>query len=854
MHRQQGRTPDLRFAIRHALRESRSAWRSLAPYMLAITLGVAALVAVQSFREGVVETVQSESQVLLGADVRLRWSSELADSAASVIDSIVNSGIETARVTETLSVAFARNGRTRLVQVRAHLGAFPFYGEVVTVPQGLWPPDPVHPVLLAESSVLTALDAGIGDSVSIGRITFRIGGVVTRPPLEIGFQSALAPRVFIAEEWLEDAGLIQFGSLFERSIYARLGPGQAQSFEQRNEDRMRGLNIGVRTAAEQGEDLAEAFSVIARFLGLVGLAALLLGGLGVASAVNVFVREKRSIIATLRCLGATQRTTFAAYLLQAAALGFIGATTGAFLGVALQGLLPALLGDILPIEIGFRVRWLRIIVGIAIGTSVAFLFALLPMLEIRGITPLQALRYTVDPVPVKRDRLRVVAWAALSALVLMLAVLEAPDPIVGIWFAVGLAVALGILRAIAAVLLRQARRFVSPAASFPVRQGLASLSRPGNQTVAVMVSLGFGVFLLATVLAVQAALLGRLDVSRSAAAPDLIAFDIQSDQIDALERVFEQNNLAAPAVTPIVTARIASINGTPVGELIDAGRESGDIEPWTLRREYRNTYRDALTESERLVDGEMWTGPRAAGSLPRISIETELAGDMGVGIGDTITWDVQGALIATRVASLRVVDWARLDTNFFVVFEPGVLESAPQTFVALARIDDEARSASLQRDLAVALPNVSTLDLSLVQETLARIVSQVTRAIRFMGLFCVAAGILVLVGALFASRAQRVKESVLLRTLGATRSQIRRVLLTEYAALGILAGLSGVALGGIAAIALLRFVFDVPFAPAFPSLLGLWLGTALLAVAIGAAGSRGVLRRPPLAVLRDVAG
>jgi putative ABC transport system permease protein len=555
----------------------------------------------------------------------------------------------------------------------------------------------------------------------------------------------------------------------------------------------------------------------------------------------------------VRRLGATQRTTFFAYSFQAAALGFLGATAGAFLGVAFQGVLPALLGDILPIDIAFRVRWMRIAIGILIGTSVAFLFALLPMLEIRGVTPLQAIRYTVDPVPVKRDRLRLAAWAALAGLVIVLSVLEAPEPIMGVWFAVGLAVALLLLRVAGAVLLRQAKRLVISRASFPIRQGIASLSRPGNQTIAVMVSLGFGVFLLATVLAVQAGLLDRLDAGDSANAPDLVAFDIQTDQVNEVQRIFRANGLPAPDVTPIVTARIASINNVPVGTLIARGRETGEIEPWTLRREYRNTYRDHLTGTERVVKGDMWTGPREPGTLPRVSVETQLATDMDVAIGDTITWDVQGALIPTRIANLRTVDWTRFDTNFFVVFEPGVLEAAPQTYVAVIRVGDDARASALQRDLAVALPNVSTLDLSLVQETLARILSQVTRAIRFMGLFCVSAGILVLVGSLLASRAQRVRETILLRTLGATRRQVRRILLTEYAALGLLSGFTGTALGAVAALVMLRYVFDVPFAPAFPTLIGLWLGAAGLAVVIGAAGSRGVLNRPPLAVLRDVA-
>jgi putative ABC transport system permease protein len=821
--------------------------------MLAITLGVAALVAVQSFREGVVESVRSESQALLGADLRLRWSGDLADSAAAVIDSLVTAGVPVARVTETLSVALAPNDRTRLVQVRAIDGGYPFYGRVITQPAGLWPPPSVQRTVLVEEAVLVALDARPGDTLRIGQLGFAIAGVVIEPPFEIGFQSAFAPRVYMAEAWLDAAGLIQFGSLVERNLYARLDPAGAEAFAERHEDALRDNRVGLRTAAEQGEDLAEALSVVARFLGLVGLTALLLGGLGVASAVHVFVREKRSVIATLRCLGATQRTTFSAYLLQAAALGLVGAAFGAFLGVVIQGVLPALFGDMLPVDIGFRVRWLRVLTGIAIGTSIALLFALLPMLEVRGVPPLQALRHEVEPAPARRDPWRVAAWAALALAVLLLSVLEAPSPWLGVWFAGGLALALLVLRGTAALLLRLARRLVSARAPFPIRQGLASLSRPSNQTVAVTVSLGFGVFLLATVLAVQAGLVARLRVSESAFAPDFVAFDIQSDQTAELRRVFAQRGLADPALTPLVTGRIAAINGVPVATLVEAARESEDVEPWTLRREYRNTYRGSWTATERIVAGDAWATPRAPGTLPRISVEVDLATSMGVAIGDTITWDVQGNTIDTRVSNLRSVEWARLETNFFVVFEPGVLDSAPQTFVALARIADDTSAALLQRDLARTLPNVSTLDLSLVQETLARIVAQVTRAIRFMGLFCVAAGVLVLTGALLASRAQRVRESVLLRTIGATRRQIRRMLLTEYIALGLVSGLAGTTLGAIAAAALLRFVFDMPLAPALQPLVLLWLATIVLAVLAGAAGSRGILSRPPLAVLRDIA-
>jgi putative ABC transport system permease protein len=303
-------------------------------------------------------------------------------------------------------------------------------------------------------------------------------------------------------------------------------------------------------------------------------------------------------------------------------------------------------------------------------------------------------------------------------------------------------------------------------------------------------------------------------------------------------------------LVPIVPARISRLGGVAVGDLLRAA-DSTDVPAWALRREYRNTYRADLTETEELIAGEWWNAPRAAGAPARISVEADLAGDLGVGIGDRITWEVQGVEVETEVASLRRVDWGRVDTNFFVVFEPGVLDAAPQTYVTLARLDDAAGRAAAQRDIARAHPNVVTLDVARVRETLAGIIARVTAAIRFMAGFGVAAGILVLAGAITASRFQRVRESALLRTLGATRAQVRRILLTEYVALGAVAALAGVLLASGAAWALVTFFFELDFVfPAGRLLLGA-AAVAALAAVVGMLGSREALRGTPLSVLRE---
>jgi putative ABC transport system permease protein len=751
------------------------------------------------------------------------------------------------------------------VQVRGIERGYPFYGRVETEPAGLWPQLAGSRDALVEPALLVALAIEPGDTVQIGQATFHVAGVLTRPPVEIGFRSAIAPRVFVAAGRLQDAGLIRFGSLVTYQAFFRVPDAQQlERLVDRNHALFRTSQVSFTTAEQEGEELAEALSAATRFLGLVGLTALLLGGLGVSSAVHAYIREKRPVIAVLRCVGATQRTAFGAYLAQSAMLGLGGAAAGTVLGLAAQAALPAVLGSAIPVDVAFRVRWLQLAMGLGIGLWVSLIFTLLPLLEVRGIPPLQALRREVEATSPRLD-----AWRGIER-VIALSVLEAPRrPGAGLAFAGGLAAALAALRALAWALMRVTRRLLSARAPFAVRQGVAGLFRPNNQTAAVTVGLGFGVFLIATILGVQRSLLGRIQIDDAGAGPNLVVFDIQQDQRDHVSREFAALGLPPPVLTPIVPARITRINDLTIEELL-SGPRARSIEPWALRREYRHTYRGTLSDAERIIAGEWWEdrpGARApmsradrapadtrrpgADSLPRVSVEVEIADNLGLALGDRITWDVQGVTIETRVASVRRVDWARFETNFFFVFEPGVLEDVPQTFVTLARVADAGRLAALQRDLARSLPNVSTLDLSLVQDEIARIVDRVTLAIRFMGLFCVAGGVLVLVGAITASRFQRLRETVLLRTLGASRRQIRQVLLSEYAALGSLTGIAGTLLGAAAAWTLMRYFFEMPFSLATGPLLVLALAVAAGATTIGTASSRGVLRRPPLATLRE---
>lgn len=841
------------FALAMAWRESRGSRRRLALYLSSVSLGVAALVAINSFRANVTASVHAQARTLLGADLELRARAPFPDSVETLLDSLHRSGAPLARVTTFASMVLAtRGGRTRLVEVRAVAGGFPFYGTIATDPPGAWTAFRGRHAVLVDPAVLVYLDAAVGDTLQVGDARFAIAGVVTDAPGDVALWSAIGPRVFLPAEFLEQTHLLRFGSLAQYRAYFQLPEDAVQRFLNRHNKLFERYQISSETVAEQEEDLTRALGRLARYLGLVGLIALLLGGLGVGSAVNVFVLEKLDSAALLRCLGARQRTVLTVYLLQAIALGLVGAGAGVVLGIVVQTALPAVLGGFLPLDVSVTLQWSTILAGLGIGAGTAALFALLPLLQLREVSPLRVLRHELDlGAGPRAPRLwRLAVYGAMVAGLVGLARWQAPRPIVGYAFAAAVLVSTAALWLTAKGLIWATRRWFPRRASYVVRQGIANLFRPRNQTVAVVLAIGFGVFLITTLYVVQRSLVGQFALDARPDRPNLVFFDIQVDEKDSIARILSVRGVRPLDLTPIVPARMTRVNGRPIDSLaVDSSRRRS---PWALRREYRNTYRDTLVSSERLIAGSWWSTARRQGALPRISVEEELAAEAGLRVGDRVTWNVQGVPVETQVASLRQVSWARFQPNFFVVFEPGVLERAPQTFVVLARSENPVARAELQRDVTLAYPNVASLDLTLVQRTLDGVVSKVTLAIRFMALFSIASGLVILIGALTASRLQRVREALLLKTLGASGGQVRRIFLTEYCAWGSLAALTGVLLAGAAGWAVMTRLFELPFRlPALP-LLAVWVAVCGLVAAVGLAHSRGVVRGTPLALWREL--
>ena len=840
------------FIVRMAARELRAAPRRLLLLMGTVAVGVAALVAINSFTDNLQDSVRRQARSLLGADLALVSRQTFSPRVEALLDTLSSSS-RLSRMTSFAGMAYVpRTDGTRLVQVAAVEGAYPFYGEIRTEPRSAWAELQSGRHVVVDPSLLTALNARLGDTVALGEGRFVITGTIRSAPSDAGVRFAFGPRIYIPARYLPETKLLGFGARVEHEAFlqtpANVSP---QALVEKYGVPLRAERVRLRTVADDQRNLTNVLTRLTGYLGLVALIALMLGGIGVASAVIVFVRQRSDSVAVLRCLGASAGTIFAIYLLEAGVMGLVGSAAGATLGLLVQRVLPGLLSGLLPVEVVPFVSWNAVALGVGMGLLVSLVFALLPLLTVRRITPLSALRRPYEPARFSWDRWSAVAGLLLGASVVALAAHQVGSWRRGAMFSAGIGAALMMLWAAAWSLTRVMRRWLPSGWPYVWRQGLANLHRPANQTVTLVLAIGFGAFLLGTLYLVQFNLLHQLSVTGGPERPNLVLFDIQPDQLSGVQQALQESGLPPGGATPIVPMRILSVKGRPVTQLLAAtpsDSRDGPSNAWVFRREYRSTYRDSVVGSERLVSGE-WS--RTGQSPPRISVERDLAAELGVAVGDEIVWDVQGVSMPTRVGSLREVEWARFEPNFFVVFPAGALEAAPHTYVTLTRVTDAAERGRFQRRLAERFGNVSTLDLTLLQEALEQLVQRVVLAIRFMALFSLGVGVLVLVGALATSRFQRVREGALLRTLGATRSQVFRVVLAEYFTLGLLASIVALFLASVAGWAVSRFVFEGSFRlPALP-FSALMLFVVILTVIVGLANSRDVVRRPPLEVLRQ---
>lgn len=832
-----------------AWRDSRGNRRRLFLAVSTVAFGLAALVAITSFGANVREAVHNQAKVLLGADLLLSSRQPFDADTEAEIAAI---GGEQSREVRCNSMAyFPKSGGTRLVQVRALAGGFPYYGALETSPPEAAQTLALGPNALVDDSLLYQFDAAIGDTVKIGAFSFTIVGRLQKIPGEAGAASLIGPRVYIPLSYFPQTSLIQEGSMVTYRVYLKLpketDPDQLLETLQPhlNAHRLEGDTVQKRAAS-----IGRMMDNLTRFLNLTGFIALLLGGIGVASAIHVYISEKVATVAVLRCLGSSASRTFAVYAVQAAVLGLGGSLLGALLGVGIQQIFPRLLEDFLPVRIETAIAWSALGQSLVVGMGIVLLFTTLPLLAVRQVSPLQVLRSSYDEQPQpRRDPLhRFIVFLLLLSIVIF-AIIHTEHWTYGLWFCAALGGAFLALVGLAKAIILLTRAYVPQSWPYVWRQGLANLHRPRNQTVLLVLALGLGAFLLLTLQLMQQTLVRQVSRGKDAHQSNLILFDIQTDQREAVHQLVRSFSLPIPQEAPMVTMRLSAVKGKSVEEL--RNNSQPESSEWALQHEYRATYRKHLIDTETLIAGTWQEEITNDFTTPLISLEEEVARALGVTVGDRLVFDVQGVPMTVTITSIRKVDWQQIKPNFFVVFPLGVLEAAPQTHLLVTRTPSSEVSAAVQRAVVQQFPNVSALDLTSVLHTLDTLLGRITFAIRFMALFSIAAGVFVLVNAVITSRRQRIQESVLLRTLGASRTQIRQILLIEYLFVGSFAVMNGALLAILASWGLSRWVFEATFTLDILSLAVALVVVVGLTVLIGALGNRNVVNRPPLEVLRS---
>ncbi|TVZ23135.1 putative ABC transport system permease protein [Dokdonia sp. Hel_I_63] len=826
-----------------AWRDAKASKVRLLLFMASIILGIAAVVSIQLFSQNLTENIQRQSKTLMGADYIIDSRQAPSERAQAIIDSLQPDASE---VNFVSMIAFPKNGGTKLVRVRGLEGDFPFYGSMQTNPVNAGTSYQVNGGALVDATLMLQYSVVPGDSIKVGAITLPIIGELISMPGSSAVSSSVAPPVIIPNRFIAETELLQFGSRKEYQFFYKAPSIDLEALEKNIDPILKLENADIDTHTSTSARLGQRYENVGAFLNLAAFIALLLGCVGIASSVNIYIKEKLKAIAVLKCMGASRKQSFLIFLIQIAGIGLIGGIIGTIIGAGLQELFPYILQEFLPFDVTINISIQPLIMGVLLGLFMSVLFALLPLIRTWYVSPLDVLRVTeTSNQESAKARLVVVGLIMVSLYLFSFWLLK--DGLFALTFVGGVIVTFAVLAGVARGTMLIVKKYFPKKASFTMRQSLLNLYRPNNQTLVLLVAIGLGTFLISTLYFTKDILLAKTEVGNTSNSANIITLDVQPDQVEEVATTFKTNDLQVIDNISLVTMRMHSINGILVNAL--RTDSTAQIRKWILNHEFRTTYRDELIASEEIIEGE-WIDAIAPNEPIKISISDNLADDANVTVGDPIVFNVQGVLMETTVGSIRKVDWARLQLNFSIVFPKGVLENAPQFNVLTTYADTKEKSAGLQRDLVTAFPNVSIIDLRQVYNVLEDILNKVSWIINFMAFFSILTGIIVLIGSVRTSKYQRIKESVLLRTLGAKNKQILKISAFEYFFLGVLGSLVGILLALVSSLLLAIFVFKEPFIPSLIPFLVFLPGITVLVVFIGLSNIGGVLRSSPLEVLR----
>ena len=836
-----------------AMRELRGGVRGFAVFILCIALGVMAISGVGSFARSLTDGLAREGQVILGGDAAF---SLFHREAGQEERAFLESRGRVSAVATMRAMTRAAGDRLALVELKAVDGAYPLYGEMrlepaMTLGDALAQRDGAFGAAV-DSALLSRLGLNQGGRLQLGSATLEIRAVIETEPDRLAGGIDFGPRVIISDAALRATGLVKPGSLVRWHYRVALpggGEGQARALV---DDALRtfpdaGWTTRTRNNASPG--LARNVERFTQFLTLVGLTALLVGGVGVANSVKGYLDRRRGTIATLKSLGATGGRVFAIYLVQVLVLALIGALIGMVLGAALPFAIAAVFGHLLPLPIEPGIQPYELGLALLYGLMTALAFALWPLGRAHDVPVSALFREAVAPER-RWPRLRyMLATAAVVALLATFAIYLAYDRRIATIF-VGAAVAVFVALYLVALGVMAVARRLPHARSTALRLAIANIHRPGALTPAVILSLGLGLALLVTVVQIDGNLRNQFLAAMPDRAPSFFFVDIQANEADRFDAFVRAR---APdgdlERVPMLRGRISAVNGVRAEEV----KVQPDV-AWALRGDRGITYATRIPEGSRLVEGEWW-GPDYKGP-PLVSMEKRVADGLGLGIGDAITVNVLGRNIEATVGNLRTLDWESLGINFVLVFSPGTFVGAPHTHLATLTYPGnpatQAQENALIREVSADFPSITTVSVRSALESIAGVVTNMVAAIRGASVVALVSAVLVLGGALAAGHRGRVYDAVILKTLGATRRRLVGAYALEYLLLGTVTALFGVAAGSAAAWMVVTNVMNLSFTWLPGPALSAAFGALALTVVFGLIGTYTALGHKPAPVLRNL--
>lgn len=845
-----------RTAFKIAWRESRASPAKFLFVILAVAIGVGSLTGVRSFSRAFRAMLLREARTLMAADLTVRQFMLPTPKQVAVMERLEKQGVRRTRITETVSmISSAAVKEPLLVSVKAvDPAVYPFYGTIRLDPPGTLAEKLTADSVAVSGDLLLRLRVRVGDSIRLGGQNFRIVAEVKREPDRMTGTLNIGPRVMITREGLDRTGLITTGSRASERWLFRLPPEGPKVDEVRKLFNRTFPEARVVDFRRTHPLITHGLNRATTFLSLVSLIALIVGALGVAMAIHSHLEQRMDTIGIMKSLGARSGQIIRIYLLETLLLGLGGATLGILLGSAVEHVFPILIARYFSLQPDFRWDWVPAFQGLAIGTLTSLLFTLPPLLQIRTIRPTVIFRRDMaEPRPDWRTRLKEARASLAAAGVLLVGI-----GIIAAWlsdsfrtaglFVGGVAAGLLVLSCVAWLLLRALRIFLrwSPwRLPVSVRHGIANLYRPGNHAGAVLVALGVGVMFTLTVYLVQRSVLDQLIRTAPPEMPNVFLINITDKERDGLVELLKKQPGVerAPEIVASIAAKLKSVNGVPIGKL--------DLERWGrrfLRTRAITWAAEKPTETE-IVKGSWWN-PGSPPAEPMISVDEDAARILGVEPGSRLEWTAAGRTIEGRVACLHRTERLRPGSSIEFIFSPNSLNGLPTIYYGGVRVVPRA-VAELQKNAYERFPTVTVINVADVLEIVQGVVDQIALVTRFVSVFAILAGAVILASSVAGTRFRRIREVAILKTLGATRNRVARIFSVEFLVLGGVAGLMGSLLAtGFSALALNRLFDSNLQLDVLPNLLAIVL-TAVIASFAGWLASFRILGQKPLEVLRN---